>query len=38
MGSLKRFNQEKLPDKVCFYSSVKHNDYPLAPEKQNNFL
>ena len=23
MDSFKRFNEEKLPDKKCFYSSVK---------------
>ena len=23
MDSFKRFNEEKLPDKECFYSSVK---------------
>ena len=23
MGSFKRFNEEKLPDKECFYSFVK---------------
>ena len=24
MDSFKRFNEEKLPDKKCFYSSVKN--------------
>ena len=26
MGSFKRFSEEKLPDKECFYSSVKYSD------------
>ena len=35
MNSFKRFNEEKLPDKKCFYSSVKDGATDVNGEKSD---
>ena len=38
MDSFKRFNEEKLPDKECFYSSVKDGTTVHKGEKLNGHI
>ena len=38
MGSFKRFSKEKLPDKECFYSSVKDETFGDNGEKLDGHI
>ena len=38
MDSFKRFNEEKLPDKECFYSSVKDGTASDSGEKLDGHI